>query len=1104
MPNGQQIQSIGTTNIDWPTLPSTATKAHILPDLNPHSLVSIGILCDHDCTATFNKHAVTIHRHNQPILTGPRLPNGLWSLPLHPTNTQHQANTLFTPQTQQKMVQWLHAAAFSPSTSTFIDAIQRNFFATWPGLTSDVVWRYLPQSDATVKGHLDQQRQRKRKQPVSDETPPTGIGTRSHTIYSAIVDPSAPTGRTYSDLTGRFPVQSNRGANYILVVYEYDSNAILVRPLRNRSAPEIKNAFQNVVHYLTVRGLRPRLHTLDNEASTILRDYLRAEDVEYQLVPPHIHRRNASERAIRTFKNHFIAGLASTDPNFPLSNWCRLLPQPELTLNLLHASRLNPKLSAYAQLEGTFDFTRTPLAPPGTRVIIHEKPTIRQTWAPHGTDGWYVGPALHHYQCYRVWVPRTHAERIVDTISFFPKTVPIPDLTHKDAAIQAARELTHALQQPRFRGPLAQFHDNYLTSLRELGKIFHTVALGVETIAPGVNTTKANPVPPVTPPRPATQPNEPTTPTPTQHIPIVPYNLRPRTSRPHYAAPITHSETGRSMEYKDLITDPSTRATWLHSAANEFGRLAQGLPDERVEPTNTMFFIPFSQVPKHKRPTYARFVCSYRPQKAEPYRTRLTVGGNLIDYPGNLSMKVADMTTFKILVNSTLSTPGARWLGLDVKNYYLGTPMDDYEYMFIPITSIPDEIITHYKLRDLVHNGRVYIEIRRGMYGLPQAGILAKQQLTRFLATYGYAPVRHTPGLWRHKWCPISFCLVVDDFGVKYIGKEHADHLIQCLRNHYQEVDIDWDGKRFCGVHLEWDYDKRTCSLSMPDYVTTALHKFQHPKPNKAQDSPYPANAKQYGVKVQLTDPIDTTARLPKHEIKRIQQIIGTFLFYGRAVDPTLLTALSELSSAQATATDATKRACNQFLDYCATHPTSTIRYHASDMVLKLHSDSSYLNALGARSRQGGHFYLGNKSGPDILNGAILHLAAIMKMVLSSAAEAEFGALFHNTKEATPLRTTLEELGHPQPPTPVLVDNSTAVGLANDTVTQRRSRAIDMRFYWIRDRVQQNQFHVYWAPAHLNLADYFTKHHTPSHHRRMRKYFVYTTASPKFLPHAPT
>ena len=286
-----------------------------------------------------------------------------------------------------------------------------------------------------------------------------------------------------------------------------------------------------------------------------------------------------------------------------------------------------------------------------------------------------------------------------------------------------------------------------------------------------------------------------------------------------------------------------------------------------MEPTNTIFFIPRSKVPKHKRLTYARFVCSYRPRKAEPYRTHITVGGNLIDYPGNLSMKVAGMTTFKILVNSTLSTPGARWLGLDVENYYLGTPMDDYEYMFIPITSIPHEIITHFKLHDIVHNGKVYMEIRRRMYGLPQAGILAEKQMIRFLGHYGCTPVRHTPGLWRHTWHPISFCLVVDDFGVKYIGKEHANHLIQSLRNHYQEVDIDWNGNQFCGVHIDWDYNQCTCSLSMPSYVTNALHKFQYPPPKKAQDSPYPATTKQYGVKVQLTDPIDTTARLPLHKI---------------------------------------------------------------------------------------------------------------------------------------------------------------------------------------------------------------------------------------------
>ena len=184
-------------------------------------------------------------------------------------------------------------------------------------------------------------------------------------------------------------------------------------------------------------------------------------------------------------------------------------------------------------------------------------------------------------------------------------------------------------------------------------------------------------LPPVPHPTPAPPPNAPTTPTSPQPLTKLPYNLCPCTSRPHYAAPITHSETSKSMEYGDLITNPTAHATWLRSAANKFGRLAQGLPDNRVEPTNTILFIPFSKVPKHKRTTYAHSVCSYHPPKAEPYRTCITIGGNLIDYPGNLSMKVADMTTFKILMNSTLSTPGAHWLGLDIKNYYLGTPMDD-------------------------------------------------------------------------------------------------------------------------------------------------------------------------------------------------------------------------------------------------------------------------------------------------------------------------------------------------------------------------------------------------------------------------------------------
>ena len=110
------------------------------------------------------------------------------------------------------------------------------------------------------------------------------------------------------------------------------------------------------------------------------------------------------------------------------------------------------------------------------------------------------------------------------------------------------------------------------------------------------------------------------------------------------------------------------------------------------------------------------------------------------------------MTKFKILVNSPLSTHSVKWLGLDVKNYYLGTPMDNYKYMFIPINQIPQEIIVNFKLHKIAHNGKVYMEIHRSMYGLPQAGILAEKQLIRFLGSYSYSPVPHTPGLWHHQW----------------------------------------------------------------------------------------------------------------------------------------------------------------------------------------------------------------------------------------------------------------------------------------------------------------------------------------------------------------
>ena len=192
------------------------------------------------------------------------------------------------------------------------------------------------------------------------------------------------------------------------------------------------------------------------------------EGIDFQLTPPGIHRRNAAERAIRTFKNHLIAGLCSTDPKFPLYLWDKLLPQAMITLNLLRGSRLNPKLSAYAQVHGPFDFNRTPLGPPGTKVLVHEKPSSRASWDPHGVEGWYIGPALDSYRCYRVWIPSTRGERDTDTLEWFPHYVKMPTASSLDIIQAAVQDIKQALQHPTKESPIDPLTDSESTALQQV------------------------------------------------------------------------------------------------------------------------------------------------------------------------------------------------------------------------------------------------------------------------------------------------------------------------------------------------------------------------------------------------------------------------------------------------------------------------------------------------------------------------------------------------------------------------------------------------------------------------------------------------------------
>jgi hypothetical protein len=202
--------------------------------------------------------------------------------------------------------------------------------------------------------------------------------------------------------------------------------------------------------------------------------------------------------------------------------------------------------------------------------------------------------------------------------------------------------------------------------------------------------------------------------------------------------------------------------------------------------------------------------------------------------------------------------------------------MNQAKYMRVPMASIPTQIIKYYNLPSLAHNSNIYVEINKGMYGLPQTGCLVNNALVKHLNNHGYHQCPQTPGLFTHLSCPIQFCLVVDDFGIKYSGKENAQHPIDTLCQLY-EITVDWTGDNYLGMHLDWHYDPPYLYISMPGYVTKALQRLTHDTPTTAQHAPHPHKAIQYGTKIQFTEDPDILPPIAPDQIKRLQQIVGAF-----------------------------------------------------------------------------------------------------------------------------------------------------------------------------------------------------------------------------------
>ncbi|KAL7482034.1 hypothetical protein ACHAW6_007726 [Cyclotella cf. meneghiniana] len=324
-----------------------------------------------------------------------------------------------------------------------------------------------------------------------------------------------------------------------MIALHANTNAILVRPFPSKHDAHRIAAYQDIHAHLSTANRMPTVHILDNEASAAYKHAITTNGCTFQLVPPNVHCCNAAKRAIHTFKDHFLAALAGTTHSFPADRWDLLLPHAELTLNLLHTSQCNPTITTWDSLFGTFNFDATPLGPVGCCLLIHNKATTHRSWDYCSHNGFYVGPALHHYRCYKVPNKESQAVAITNAIKFRHHYLPTTDLMAEDKIIDM-------LQQPCLANttPTVQ-----LQAIYQLREIFHhyastsptneTTPPRVHAPTPRVPNFQSHPLVPPTPPTKTIGPQ--TTDEPSRHIVPTHTRIHPLPTDSHPVASRTQS-----------------------------------------------------------------------------------------------------------------------------------------------------------------------------------------------------------------------------------------------------------------------------------------------------------------------------------------------------------------------------------------------------------------------------------------------------------------------------------------------------------------------------------------------------------------------------------
>jgi hypothetical protein len=296
-----------------------------------HSLISVTKLCRAGCKVLFSADECVVIHNGIEVLRGQLHPkNGLWYLPINQKQTDttfvihndskstqniHQANSVYHTSTLAETIQFIHQCLFSPSIDTFCKAIDNNQLIGFPPITSNQVRKYLPESTATAKGHMNRLRKGTRsttkqrhsdQQEIEQDFRPLIDETAEVELFIGATIAEQNEGTIYTDNTGRFPIQSFHGKKVQFVAYEYRSNAILVRALRDETDKSMLDAFQDIYKYLTDRGFKPKLNVMDNQCSKAVQTFIKSTGADIQLVNPDAI--TASTQLNAQFKHGKITG----------------------------------------------------------------------------------------------------------------------------------------------------------------------------------------------------------------------------------------------------------------------------------------------------------------------------------------------------------------------------------------------------------------------------------------------------------------------------------------------------------------------------------------------------------------------------------------------------------------------------------------------------------------------------------------------------------------------------------------------------------------------------------------------------------------------------